>query len=112
MTPAHAGVDHVGMNARAITGRREAAIEGQGALADAIQSPRDTAGRLLHHRRKQEAADENAQFAYRGVSRHVHSIGDRCYFGRSIRTMSEFSRERSNTMAFPSGVMSKVVREP
>jgi hypothetical protein len=34
------------------------------------------------------------------------------YLGRSIRTMSEFSRERSNTMALPSGVMSKVPMAP
>ena len=34
------------------------------------------------------------------------------YFGRSIRTISEFSRERSNTMALPSGVMSNVPKAP
>jgi hypothetical protein len=31
------------------------------------------------------------------------------FFGKSINTMSEFSRSRSNTMRFPSGVMSKVM---
>ena len=34
------------------------------------------------------------------------------YFGRSIRTMSEFSRERSKTMCLPSGVMSNVRTRP
>ena len=34
------------------------------------------------------------------------------YFGRSIRTMCEFSRERSNTMCFPSGVTSNVPKVP
>jgi hypothetical protein len=34
------------------------------------------------------------------------------YFGRSIRTISEFIRDRSNTMAFPSGVTSKVPKAP
>jgi hypothetical protein len=33
-------------------------------------------------------------------------------FGKSIRTISEFSRERSNTMNFPSGVTSNVCRRP
>ena len=34
------------------------------------------------------------------------------YRGRSIRTISEFSRDRSNTMNFPSGVMSNVFSIP
>jgi hypothetical protein len=33
---------------------------------------------------------------------------DKAHFGRSIRTISEFSRKRSNTICLPSGVMSKV----
>jgi hypothetical protein len=32
------------------------------------------------------------------------------HFGRSITAISEFSRERSNTICFPSGVMSNVCR--
>jgi hypothetical protein len=35
-----------------------------------------------------------------------------CYFGRSIRTISEFSRERPNTMVFPSGATSNVRNGP
>ena len=104
MAPADAGVDDVGMNARAIAGRREAAIKRKGALVDAIESPRSSAGRLLQHPGEQETDDQQAQVTCGGVSRH--------YFGRSIRTMSEFSRERSNTIAFPSGVMSKVPKAP
>jgi hypothetical protein len=38
--------------------------------------------------------------------------GSAIYFPRSIKTMSEFSRVRSNTMALPSGVMSNVPRVP
>ena len=34
------------------------------------------------------------------------------YFGSSIKTMFEFCRERSNTMYFPSGVMSNVRSAP
>ncbi len=34
------------------------------------------------------------------------------HFASSIRTMSEFSRVRSNTIAFPSGVMSNVCIRP
>ena len=37
---AHAGVDHVGVDAGAIAGWHEAAVERQRALVDAIESPR------------------------------------------------------------------------
>ena len=37
---------------------------------------------------------------------------DRPYFGMSISTMSELSRNRSKTMCLPSGVMSKVFSRP
>ena len=38
------------------------------------------------------------------------AVDRRYFFGRSIRTMSEFWRERSNTRYFPSGVMSNVIQ--
>ena len=41
------------------------------------------------------------------IGRDKLPLGDYC-FGISISTTSEFSRKRSNTICFPSGVMSKV----
>ena len=61
MRAAHAGVDHVGMDAGAVAAGREAAVERERALIDAIQSPRRFCAGLEQHACPQEAARENIQ---------------------------------------------------
>ena len=41
MRPAYAGVDDIGVNAGAVSRRREPAVERERALIDAIEAPRD-----------------------------------------------------------------------
>ena len=52
------------------------------------------------------------RYATRHSARQSVKRSRRYFFGRSIRTTSEFCRERSNTRCFPSGVMSKSFKKP
>jgi IPT/TIG domain len=53
---------------------------------------------------------DSSTIAFSGTAAHGAGTQDTdaAHFGRSIKTMSEFSRMWSNTISFPSGVMSNV----
>lgn len=77
------------------------------AAADANEAPLATAGRI----NRTITSSRQVQLGVKVTFLDPEPLEDERtnYFGSSIRTISEFSRVRSNTMAFPSGVTSKVI---
>ena len=67
----------------------------------ALGHPHSTCGQIICRGRLPWRSERNDPWSSHGVRRHDH-------FARSIRTRSQFSRKRSNTIRLPSGVMSNV----